>query len=176
MTQLVGNSSIGAFTSATNVNHLSGENAEAMQYVASADGNATEIFFYANRRGEGESVKLFIADTSGNILAISSPVSVGTGGAAWLSGAISSTAITNGATYYLGFYGTSGDGRQGVMSSGSGNYVATDGNYATPASTLALSADGGNPNMALYADGTASGGASVNLMAGKLGGLFAGKL
>lgn len=161
MALLVGNDSIGAFTTASSLNGVAGGNFLGMQYVASASGNATSLWFYANDRAESENIKILLADASGNVIGTTGVISYNAGtGAAWKTAAITSTPITSGLTYYIGVYVSSADGRVGNMSSGLGNYNdATSGTYASPPATLsALAANGGNTDMALYADGSAGGG------------------
>lgn len=161
MTLLVGNSSVGAFTTTSSNNGVTGGRFLGMQYVATAGGTATDLFFYANDRGEGENIKILIANSSGTVIGSTGVISYSAGtGAAWKSGSITPVSIVSGQTYYIGLYVSSLDGRAGNMSSGLGNYVdSTSGTYASlPATLSALSGDGGNTNMAFYADGTAGGG------------------
>ena len=166
MANLVGNSNIAAFTTPGSINANFGERFCGMQYVATASGTATSLFFYANDRGEGENVKLLIANSAGVVLASTAPISYTAGtGAAWKSASITPTAITSGQTYYIGAYCDSADGRIGAMSSGTDNWVDNEsGTYAAlPATLAALAEDGGNINMAFYADGTEGGGSSTTV-------------
>ena len=150
MTLLVGSNSTGTFTT---TDQYSNAAIWYKGYVASVSGNATTLFLYSWDDGNASNMKLAIWDSSGVLLAASSPfISTGGGGAAtWYSASIASTAITAGQTYYLGFCA---DGYVGCMDDGaiSGKKNATN-SYPT-VNNVSPGTDTADQTILMYADGT----------------------
>ena len=153
MANLVGQSDVSAYTTATGADGLSGARAHAIPFVASNSGNATTLYHYITTYN-GQNRKLFITDALGNVLAVTAAVTEAEG---WVSGAIPSTSITSGNTYYLGWYIAAGYSWYYTNSVYGSVYIDdTSGTYTSPPSAFTSpSNDGSIPAFAMYADGTA---------------------
>jgi hypothetical protein len=111
MTLLVGNSDTTGYTLGGGFGGTEGAPDAHVAYgwTASETGTATALYAYMKTGGYGTLYKFYIANSSGTILAISSPVNASSADPGWVSGAISDTAITSGQTYYLGMIADDND-------------------------------------------------------------------
>ena len=81
-------------------------------------------------------------------------------GTSWISGSITSTAITASSDYYIGIYSSNDvNGRVSIMTDGTSTswLDTTSGTYASPPSVLSSLSNGG-ATLLFYADGTTGGG------------------
>jgi hypothetical protein len=173
MAVLAGTNSTTGLTTQGQVQSNSGETWQGEQYTVAVSGNATSLWIYSHWN-HSDNIKLALVDAAGNVLAVTADILVQPAGSAgWLSGAISSTAITASDIIYVMAAGDAADtGRIPVMTNGSatGTYEATDGSRTSPPATMSLSVNGGNAFMTMYVDGTASGGSTgrSRMIGGKL--------
>ena len=166
MTTLVGidTTGVAGYTTAVQ-NNGAPTNAYFMAFTASASGTATTLNAYLTTGGGfTTNYKLFIADSSRTILAISGPCAP-SADPQWVSAAISSVSIVSGTTYNLGFYADNNDNtfahwNSDTVTTGI-NADTSGGSYSAPESTLSINATGFNGRFAMYADGTIGGGSST---------------
>jgi hypothetical protein len=169
---LAGSHDTTTFVNAGQNNTLSGERWVCEDMVATQTGTATSVAVYVNDDHD-DHAKIILTNSAGTVLATSGVLVLSAGTGTWLIASSLSVAITSGQTYY-GCVSTDGgaDGRIGLMDDGvAGNFVADDGTYTSPPSSLALEEDGGNSDSLWYIDGTTGGGGTtvVNPISGKGG-------
>lgn len=155
MANLVGISSIGAYTNPVGANGQSGTRIIHNDFVASATGTATHLFFYA-RANNTPNVKLCIYSNAGALLGSTGSILITEG---WNSAALgASVSIVSSTSYKLGWYADAGATDYWSDLSGDAYQDTGSGSYTTPASSITSTLDTGIDNFAMYADGTVGGG------------------
>lgn len=156
---LVGIDSIGSYTVNTNANGVGGTRFVHSPFVASQSGTATHLFFYATDAvGAAPNLKLCIYSSAGSLLSCTGSIPTPSG-PNWASGPLdSSVPIVSGTTYWLGWYSDAGSaGYRTTASPGDANQDDT-GTFASPATTITATPNGGIDTFAMYADGTTASG------------------
>lgn len=165
----IGSNVTTGWSTESSVNGVGGTRAICEQYNATGDANITSLGLYHPGNDDHDvNIKLFLLNSSGLVLGQTAPISVPLTGPQFISGSITSAAVTNAATYYICAMSDGlATGRIGIMNDGtSGNFVdSSSGTYASPPSTFsALGADGGNMSSLFYADGTAAAAGATNVI------------
>jgi hypothetical protein len=165
MTVLVGSNNTTGFSSIVRIAGNPGM-ADFQLYTCTQSGTVTSLAYYWGDSGIGtENLEMFLCSNTGVVLASTGPVATPASGTQFVFGSVSPVAVTAGNQYYLGFYvdpnNDGGAGRIGCAANGSGSYSdTTSGTYASPPTVFsAISANSGNPNFLMYADGVVAGGA-----------------
>lgn len=159
MTVLVGVSDTTGYATSTSSNLFDTSDIIYLKWTAVATGTATALYAYLRDSGHGQTYRLCIYDSGGNLLGYTSgTVNQGTG---WQGGATNqNVSITSGQSYSLGMYVGAADGTYAhYMGTGSNTTVYTDtasGSFASPAATLSETTRSTQPFL-MYADGDLGG-------------------
>lgn len=168
MTILIGSNNTTGFTSIARMAGLAGR-ANFQTYTCSASGNITTLGYYWGDSGVGsENLVLFLCNSSGTTLCNTGSLTTPSTTTQFVTGSVTSTAVTSGQTYYIGLLAAAGnnggDDRIGAAYNGLSSYedTTTVWTYPTPATTYSsIVVNGGLPNWLGYADGSPAGTSST---------------
>jgi hypothetical protein len=138
---------------------------QADGWVADTSGNATSMGLYLYNWDVATAVKLLLLDSTGTLLASTAGLTGSAPG--WITGAITSTAVTQGQTYYLALLANASIQPYSDGADWSASYVSMA--YASPGNVALPGTNNNKGVFAIYADGT-TGGGDVSLALPNTGG------